>query len=164
MTRNDHRQRPRPEPLHEPARHGGNPARHPCHHRHIGHMDNQRIVRRPSLRAKDGPDRLRIQGVRPEPVHRLGRKRHHASRTQEFRGHPHRPRPPGWNRRHHEARFTIQAEKPSRNRMNPGRCSSGNAHVAGASASTTRKQRNHSCRAASSIANARCRARIIGSP
>ena len=70
------RQRPGPESLRQPRRgvrpSGGNST----HLRHLRHMHDQRIVGRPALGRKDPGHGRRVQGIRPQAVNRLGRKRH----------------------------------------------------------------------------------------
>jgi hypothetical protein len=95
-------------------------------------VHNQRIIGGSAFRPKNTPDRDRGHSMRAQPVDGLGRERHHLPLQQAGRRDGWRAGQP----RLHEARFTIQAEKPSRKRIKPGKCSSGKLYFAGASSNT----------------------------
>ncbi len=52
---------------------------------HFADMQDERIVRRPSLRSKDFPAGVRIEAVRTETVHRLRRESHDFPSCKERR-------------------------------------------------------------------------------
>ncbi len=146
---NDDRQRPGEKCLHQPdGAHRYPPGNH-FNHRHVRDMNDQWVVGWAAFGAENFPDSLRIQCIRAQPENRFGRECHHPAIAEESSGDTNRGGYPGMIPVAHEARLTIQPENPSRNFRNPSRCSGGKLYFAGASASTTRKHRSHSCRSAS---------------
>ena len=57
---------------------------HSLQHLPITNMHNQRIPLRPLLRRKDLRYCLRIKRIRPQPIHRLSRKRDRPAPTQQL--------------------------------------------------------------------------------
>ncbi len=81
----DERERPREEGLHKPTRGGRHPPDHAGELIKAGHVHNERVVGRPSLRAKHRAHRPLIERVRAKPVDGLRRKRHRSTGAQNRR-------------------------------------------------------------------------------
>jgi hypothetical protein len=79
-TRHDHRQRPGPEGLHEPARHRGPLLGEGLCCRLVEHVHDERMLAGATLGREDTGDCRVVVGARGEPVDRLGRHRDEAAR------------------------------------------------------------------------------------
>lgn len=78
-SRQQQRQRPRPESTHQPPRRLRHIANHRSQHRLIRHMHNQRIPARTLLGRKNRRHSLQIQRIRAQPIDCLGRQRHRSA-------------------------------------------------------------------------------------
>lgn len=90
-------------------------------HVRVGHVNDERVVGGAAFGAEDVLHGAGIERIGSEAVDGFGRKGDYAAGAQDVRRSARRPGDQGI----HGLRLTIQAEKPSRNAMNPGRCSGG---------------------------------------
>ncbi len=78
VLRKNESQRSGTEPVQQPLGRLGQRRHHLRNLCPTGKVNDERVVRRPSLGLKDGLDRLRLESIGPKTVDRLGRKRHEA--------------------------------------------------------------------------------------